>query len=78
MSELNLEPKTKEREYSDVIPDEDEMPSPYEKTYRDGSAVNECWAEDEWIYEGAVSESSEEKISILAISIISKPHHSRS
>ena len=47
MSELNRDPKTKEMEYSDSIPDEVETPSPYEKTYRDGSAVNECWAEDE-------------------------------
>ena len=47
MSELNRDPKTKEREYSDSIPDEEEIPSPYEKTYRDGSVVNECWAEDE-------------------------------
>lgn len=47
MSELNQDPKTKEMEYSDSIPDEEEIPSPYEKTYRDGSAVNECWAEDE-------------------------------
>ena len=42
MSELNRDPKTKEMEYSDSIPDEEEIP-----TYRDGSAVNECWAEDE-------------------------------
>jgi hypothetical protein len=47
MSELNLDPNAKEREYSDMISDEEEMPSPYEKTYRDGSAVNECWAEEE-------------------------------
>ena len=47
MSELNLDPKTKEREYSDTIPDEEDMPSPYEKTYRDGSSVNECWAVNE-------------------------------
>ena len=47
MSELNRETQSKEREYSDTIPDEEEIPSPYEKTYRDGNAVNECWAEDE-------------------------------
>ncbi len=28
MSELNRDPKTKEREYSDSIPDEEEIPSP--------------------------------------------------
>jgi hypothetical protein len=34
MSELNLDLKAEELEYSDVIPDEEEMPSTYEKTYR--------------------------------------------
>jgi hypothetical protein len=28
MSELNRDPKEKEREYSDTIPDEEEIPSP--------------------------------------------------
>jgi hypothetical protein len=28
MSELNRDPKTKERKYSDSIPDEEEIPSP--------------------------------------------------
>lgn len=47
MSELKRKADTKEQEYTDVIPDEEEAPSPYEKTYRDGSAVNECWAGDD-------------------------------
>ena len=34
----------KEKEWSDEIPDEEEVqPEPYEETYRDGSAKNECW-----------------------------------
>ncbi len=35
-----------EKEWSDRIPDpEEELPEPYEETYRDGSAKNECWAD---------------------------------
>ena len=32
-------------EWTDDIPDpeEEERPEPYEPTYRDGSAKNECW-----------------------------------
>ena len=40
-----MDPK-KEREYADQIPDEEETSSPYEPTYRDGSAKNECWSEE--------------------------------
>ena len=37
----------REKEWSDEIPDEEEIrPEPYEETYRDGSAKNECWADD--------------------------------
>ena len=44
MSERKTEQK--EKEWNDGIPDpeEEEMPEPYEETYRDGSAKNECWA----------------------------------
>ena len=36
----------REKEWSDEIPDEEnELPEPYEKTYRDGSAKNECWGD---------------------------------
>ena len=36
----------REKEWSDEIPDEeDSLPEPYEETYRDGSAKNECWAD---------------------------------
>lgn len=40
-----MDPK-KELDYSDSIPDDEETerPEPYELTYRDGSAQNECWA----------------------------------
>ena len=41
-----MDPK-KEREYDDTIPDEEEDDTPYEPTYRDSSAQNECWAVDE-------------------------------
>ena len=35
-----------ETEWADEIPDEEEQqPEPYEETYRDGSAKNECWGE---------------------------------
>ena len=38
------------KDWTDEIPDEEEeRPSPYEKTYRDGTAVNERWdADREW------------------------------
>ena len=40
-----MDPKEKELEWTDDIPDEEEDPEPgYEPTYRDGSAKNECWA----------------------------------
>ena len=36
-----------EQEWDDEIPDEEEfLPAPYEETYRDGSAKNECWDSD--------------------------------
>lgn len=36
------------RDWSDEIPDEEErQPEPYEGTYRDGSAKNECWGSKE-------------------------------
>ena len=35
----------KERAWGDRIPDEDGETDVREKTYRDGSAVNECWNE---------------------------------
>lgn len=34
----------KELDYTDDVPDDEEAPSPYEPTYRDGSTQNECWA----------------------------------
>ena len=39
----------KEREYADEIADEEgsERPEPYEETYRDGSAKNECWRDED-------------------------------
>lgn len=36
----------KEAEWADDIPQEDAPDTTYEKTYRDGSAVHECWAEE--------------------------------
>ena len=34
----------REKDWADEIPDEEEdLPEPYEETYRDGSAKNECW-----------------------------------
>ena len=42
MSERKTELKA--REWADEIPDEeDDRTEPYEETYRDGSAKNECW-----------------------------------
>ena len=43
-----MDPK-KEREYEDEIPDDEETERPEndERTYRDGSLQNECWAGDE-------------------------------
>ena len=40
------DPKTEKKaeQWSDDIPDpEEEQAEPYEETYRDGSAKNECW-----------------------------------
>ena len=38
--------KNREEEWNDSIPDpEEELPEPYEETYRDGSPKNECWAD---------------------------------
>ena len=36
----------KEKDWQDAIPDEEDEQEEYEETYRDGSAKNECWAED--------------------------------
>lgn len=41
------DPKTDQKatEWADDIPDpEEDRPEPYEETYRDGSAKNECWS----------------------------------
>ena len=35
----------KELDWGDQIPEESDTPDPGDKTYRDGSAVNECWNE---------------------------------
>ena len=35
----------KESEWTDDVREDDAPEQEYEKTYRDGSAVNECWAE---------------------------------
>ena len=44
MSELKK--NQREKEWADEIPDEEnDLPEPYEETYRDGSAKNECWSE---------------------------------
>jgi hypothetical protein len=44
MSERGM--NRKEQEWTDSIPDEeDALPEPYEETYRDGNAKNECAAE---------------------------------
>ena len=37
----------REQEWDDEIrDDENELPEPYEETYRDGSARNECWGSE--------------------------------
>ena len=44
-----MDPKTEKKaeQWSDDIPDpEEEQAEPYEETYRDDSAKNECWAEE--------------------------------
>ena len=45
---LAMDPK-KEREYADEIPDDEETerPEANDRTYRDGSLQNECWAGEE-------------------------------
>ncbi len=43
MSEMNREKR--EQDWGDQIP-QDNPQDEYEKTYRDGSAVNECWAQE--------------------------------
>ncbi|MBQ3705750.1 MAG: hypothetical protein II888_04775 [Clostridia bacterium] len=43
------DPRTEQKAeaWTDDIPDqEDEGPEPYEETYRDGSAKNECWSDE--------------------------------
>ena len=45
MSEKQKEQK--ELDWADRLPDsEQDSAADYEKTYRDGSAVHECWAQD--------------------------------
>ena len=46
---MDKDPKAKkEQDWNDEIPDEEEVqPEPYEQTYRDGSAKNECWGSKE-------------------------------
>lgn len=47
MSERRM--NRKEQEWSDAIPDEeDDLPEPYEETYRDGSTKNECAADEQF------------------------------
>ncbi len=42
MSERKMD--RREKEWADELPEEeDRLPEPYEETYRDGSAKNECW-----------------------------------
>lgn len=43
------DPKREQQEqaWGDEIPQEDGADDAYEKTYRDGSAVNECWNSEE-------------------------------
>ena len=36
----------KAQSWADDFDDNDGQPEPYEKTYRDGSAIHECWADD--------------------------------
>ena len=36
----------REKEWSDEIPEEELPVEPYEETYRDGSAKNECWSDN--------------------------------
>ena len=36
----------KEQEWADRIPSQEEQDDAFEKTYRDGSAVHECWAQE--------------------------------
>lgn len=44
MSEWKIDQR--EQEWSDEIPNEENEPAePYEETYRDGSAKNECWSD---------------------------------
>lgn len=37
--------RRKEEDWADGAENDDKQDAGYEKTYRDGSAVNECWAE---------------------------------
>ena len=37
---------SREKEWADEIPDEEEnLPEPYEETYRDGTVKHESWAD---------------------------------
>ncbi len=41
------DPKREQKEMDWADRDAEEKADEYEKTYRDGSAVNECWAQDQ-------------------------------
>lgn len=43
-----IPPERRARDWVDDIPDEDERPSPYEPTYRDGSLKAECWKQEDY------------------------------
>ncbi|MBR3494438.1 MAG: hypothetical protein IKH38_03335 [Clostridia bacterium] len=43
MSEI----EKKALEYTDAVEPDEEQPEPLERPYPDGSAVHECWAQDE-------------------------------
>lgn len=43
-----IPPERRARDWVDTIPDpEDDRPSPYEPTYRDGTVKNECWDQED-------------------------------
>lgn len=44
---LRDDPKREKKELDWADRDAEEKDDGYEKTYRDGSAVNECWAQDQ-------------------------------
>ena len=42
----DIKKQQKERDYGDSIPEEDAQSADGDVAYRDGSAVNECWAHE--------------------------------